>query len=203
MLSCRFGGVFGIPKFREEGVGLSWGRGDNVVEKEDGLLVVILGGNCDLWSCGGMWRLPSFCTTTGGEEEGKDVKKLPVGVEVMWRGEALVEGKVGNAVVGGMVVEGKVKRNCCGNFRKEPPRVCSWGRETEELRLGRSRKGAGVTGGRKMGIIAFGELKSKKLKEPLFEGLVSPLTKLKLLTGGLKLEESLAGDSKMGINVTG
>lgn len=63
--------------------------------------------------------------------------------------------------------------------------------------------GAGVTGGLKTGIIAFGESKSRVVRKPPSEGFTPPLTKLELVTGGSKLEERLPGDSKMGTKVTG
>lgn len=72
-----------------------------------------------------------------------------------------------------------------------------------KLGCGGSRSGEGVTGGLKMGMIAFGESKSNELRKPLFGEFVSPLTELKLGTGGLKLEKPLPGESKMGTNVTG
>ena len=62
-----------MPKSRAEGVvvSLSWGRGDRVVGKEEGLLVVMKEGDCGVRCCGDMCRLPSFCSTVGGKEDEK------------------------------------------------------------------------------------------------------------------------------------
>lgn len=52
------------------------------------------------------------------------MRKRPLGVEVTWKGEGLEVGKVGGAVLGGTVVEGKLKI-CSGGFGKESRRFCA------------------------------------------------------------------------------